>query len=650
MKKTAISLTVFLFSTLFLSINSYAQFESRGEKYNKEDADAFYKTGRYYDAVGLYELLINEDPDKLEYQFRAGICHLNLSQSPEKAILNFKWVFDEKPKTENVLYFLARAYALNYKFNLAIDTYKDALESSSTTSGKKLNIPLLIEQCENAMDLMKKPLSVNIVNMGELINSAGNEYGPGIGEDETILIFTYEGIKSTGGRQDNSYKESVNGNYSDDIYKTEFIKNSWTQSVSIDDSINTNLNEGAISITESATRLYLYKDTKDASGDIFESVKEGEVWSEPKSLSINSKYWEGHVAVSSVGDAIIFSSNRPGGFGGQDLYRATLQEDGTWGDAKNLGSMVNTPYNEDAPFFHADDTKLNFSSDGNASMGGYDIFEVTITDDSIFSVPENMGYPINTTSNDLFYCTSKKGNVYLSSARKGGYGQNDIYKIIYEGIVIEGTVVYDDESKTPMANLVVSIMNKAKTFNLIDTTDNEGKYRFSNLEADDYELFFIDAKDNGLLDNMVFLTDGQVTKMGKAQEALNINKEQSDAKGNYNMGLRIKPKSVDELSEGELKDKYGEQTADELYFVVQVAAIKNPKYFAPKNLESFGEIDHLVIDGLTRFTVGKLKNLNEANNLLEKVIAAGVDDAFVLMFINGKRTYLQDLIDDGTFK
>jgi tetratricopeptide (TPR) repeat protein len=650
MKKTVLSLIIFLFSSLFLSISSYAQFESRGEKYNKEDAEAFYNTGYYFDALPLYEILIAENPEKLEYQFKAGICHLNLSQSPEKAIISFKWIYDEKPKTENVLYFLARAYALNYKFELAIDTYKDALEASSTTSDKKLNIPLLIEQCENGIALMKKPLSVNIINMGELINSSGNEYSPSIDEEETILIFTYEGIKSEGGRQNDFGEESVNGNYADDIYKSEYIKNSWTQSVSLDDSLNTNLNEGSISITENGNKLYLYKDTKEFSGDIFESVKEGEVWSEPKRLSINSKYWEGHVSINSVGDEMIFSSDRPGGFGKQDLYSAKLQDDGTWGEIKNLGSMVNTSQNEDAPFFHSDDTKLNFSSDGNASMGGYDIFEVTITDDTIFSAPENMGYPINTSSNDLFYCTSKKGNVYLSSARKGGYGQNDIYKIIYEGIVMEGTVVYDDESKTPMSNLVVSIMNKAKTFTLTDTTDNQGKYRFSNLEPDDYELFFIDAKDNGLLDEMVFLTDGQVTKMGKAQKNLNINKEQSDGKGNYSMGLKIKPKSVDELSEDELEEKYGDQTAEELYFVIQVAALRNPKYFEGKNLETFGDVDRLVLDGLTRFTVGKLKNLKEANDLLHRVVAAGVDDAFVLMFKNGKRTYLQDLVDDGTFK
>lgn len=636
---------------LMFSSSLSAQYESRGGKYDKVDADNFFSVGNYYDAIPLYELLITQYPNKLDYQLKAGVCYLHLSSNPEKAIELIKGVYDNKPTTQNALYYLARAYAVNYKFDLAIEHYEKAQTSMVTSSNKKYKIPLLIQQSRNGIDLLEDSIEVEIKNLGGLINTSANEYSPSISVDESMLIFTYRGLKSVGGRQDKYYKAAVNGSYYEDIYKSEFIKDSWTQSMPLSDSINTKLNEGTILLTDGGAKLYMFKDTKMASGDIFVSDKENGEWSEPKGLSINSKYWEGHVAVNLKGNFMIFSSNRPGGFGGKDLYSAKLQEDGTWGEIKNLGKTINTKYNEDAPFFHPDGVVFNFSSEGHTSMGGYDIFEANMIGDSAFSEPENLGYPINTTSNDIFYCTSGKGNVFYSSARKGGFGQNDIYQIVNNGMTIKGIVTTNKETAVPISNMLVSILNKAKTFSLTDTTDGKGRYNFSNLPNDDYYLMVMDEGDDiGIFDS-IFVFKGQVTKMGKAQSEVKINDIETDEDGLFNVEVKRKTKELFEMSAKELKDKYGAQTADHLIFVVQVAALQNPKYFDGKDIASFGEVDKVVLeDGLTRFTIGKFKTLNEANIVLAQLKALGREDAFVLMLFNGKRTYLQDLVDSGTFK
>lgn len=648
-----LQLRLFLFTTLFaITINAFSQYDSRGADFDKVDANNFYDEGNYYDALPLYESLIAASPDKLDYQLKAGICYIHLSKSPEKAIILIQTVLEGKATTQNALFYLAKAYAINYKFDLAIETYEKAQSSMATSSDKKRRIPLLIQQCRNGLDLMEDSLAVEIVNMGGLINSSANEYSPSITSDETMLVFTYRGVKSEGDRQNKYNKPAENGNYYEDIYKSQFVKGSWTQSMPISDSINTKGNEAAISISGDGEKLYLFKDTKSNSGDIYVSEKTDDSWSEPKRLAINSKYWEGHAAVNSNGDFMLFSSNRVGGYGGQDLYSATLLENGKWGNIKNLGSTINTKYNEDAPFFQPDDSTFNFSSQGHTSMGGYDIFEAKMNADKTYSAPRNIGYPINTTSNDIFYSTSGKGNVYYSSARKGGFGQNDIYQIIDKGMTIKGKVLTKNEPIKPIRSLIVSITNKARTFNLSDTTDNEGRYQFSNMPSDDYSLSFLEEEEDVEAIDSVYVFEGQVTRMGKAQKGVKINDNATDESGKYHVEIAKERNMVDDMSTEEIEDKYGDQTAEELIFVVQVAALQNPNYFDGKDIKTYGEVENVVLeDGLTRFTIGKFKTLNEANDLLEKVKTNGErEDAFVLLFINGKRTYLQDLVDDGTFK
>ncbi|PCI93637.1 MAG: hypothetical protein COB15_16035 [Flavobacteriales bacterium] len=645
----------FFFIFLTTIGNLYSQFEPRGDKFNGIDAESFYDIGNYYDALPLYRLLMDQKPDRLAYKMRAGICYLHLNQNPEKAIEYIKNVYDIDPDIINIHYYLGRSYALNYEFKLALEQYDYALTNKNTEPSFIKDIPHLKEQCNNAIGLVKDSLSVEIINLGGPINTSANEYSPIINEEESVLIFTYRGEKSVGGRLNKYNKPKKNGSFNEDIYISNFNNNLWEEPTSISDSINSVLNEGGISISADGNKLFLYKDTKAASGDIYESIKEESEWSEPKRLGINSKYWEGHATVSTDGEKIIFSSNRPGGIGGKDLYSATLKKDGSWGNIKNLGSTINTIYDEDSPFLHADGEMFNFSSKGHSSMGGYDVFESKVIGDSAYSSPVNMGYPINTTSNDIFYRVLANENVYYSSARKGGYGQNDIYFINVTGINITGIAFLYKDPNSPIANLRVNITNKERTFNLADTTDNAGRYNFSKLKIDDEYILFIDEIDEAEIDDSIYVLEGEITKIGRPHIKTLVNNQKADDKGKYRLEIESKYQEetnpLEGLSEDEILEKYGDKKAPGLIYKVQVAALSNVNNFDAKSFKSLGEVEQIVLDdGLTRFMVGGSTTLKEATGLLDTAKSKGKSDAFIIVFVDGKRTYLEELVKNDVFE
>lgn len=753
MKQVFFHIVFILYMGFGLTPSVNGQYTPRGKEYNYLDAETFYKAGNYYDALPLYEILLKENPKVMEYQLKIGICHIHLTSSPEKAIEYIEGVYNSKPKTPDVLYYLGKAYALNYKFNLAIETFNKALTDKKTSSRIKKEIPHLIVQCNNAIKLVQDSLAVEIINLGAPINTPDDEYSPTINADETTLIFTYKGAKSVGKRQDEFNRREVNGSFYEDIYVAKKENGIWTEPTTIGDTINSELHEASISLTPDGQKLYVYKDTPKFSGDIFETKKEDGKWGQPEPLDINSEFWEGHAAVSPNGKTMIFSSERPGTIGYRDLYKAELQENGTWGNVSNLGPTINTPYNDDAPFIHSDGVTFNFSSEGHSSMGGYDIFESKMINDTTFSEPRNIGYPINTTSNDIFFYVSGAGNAYYASARKGGLGLSDIYIInvkdiisskpvlLVKGVVktngefakanitvrtesgndlgtyhsdvidgkyqfyvdlndyyvityeaegfpaqvisidatkfseyteiekninfndadvsINGWVLLKENPLQPINNLKVSLTNKDKSINKVDTTDAEGRYNFNNLPNDDYYLIFLNEEDEKMIEDSSYIIKGSVTMKDLPYTEASINGLPTDDDGNYRFEVKNRfygllssdTSKLNDMSVEDIMARYGDQKADGVVFKVQVAAYTNAQNYDAKHLNSLGNIDKVVLeDGITRFTLGSFSTLREGKKLEGKAKGLGQDDAFVIVFINGKRTYLEELINSGVFK
>jgi len=233
-------------------------------------------------------------------------------------------------------------------------------------------IGLYVDYCNNAMDLISKPVNVRIENIGPPINTSANEYAPVISSDEAVLIYTYRGPRSKGGLLNKFGMTDEKGTYYEDIFITYKVGDNWLDPESIGDNINTTAHDAPVALSPDGQKLFIYRDTyEEASGEIFVSELDSNLWTVPIRLgeNINSKKWDCSASLSPDGKTLYFSSTRDGTLGGRDIWRSRVMEDESWGPAQNLGPVINTPYDDDAAFIHADGKTLYFSSKGAQQYG-----------------------------------------------------------------------------------------------------------------------------------------------------------------------------------------------------------------------------------------------------------------------------------------
>jgi hypothetical protein len=396
----------------------------------EEDAETYFEERNFKKSFDLYEKLNALSKDNVFYKLRMGECALNLPNKKTKAIEILEEVKTNNPNEREVYYLLAKAYNANYQYDKAEENGKEyqvrAIGKASTAKGDRM-----VSNIGNAREITQKAVKVKLENIGEPINTAASEYVPVISADESVLIYTYSGPKSTGGLQDADLRKDPEGDYYEDIFIAKKKEGYWNQPESM--TINTKGHDASIGLSPDGQELYTYRSTRKDKGDIYLAKLVGDKWSEPKKLgkNINTEFWEGSCSISADGWFLYFSSERPGGSGGRDIYVSKKLETGEWGPAVNLGTNINTPYNDDAPFIHPDGITLFFSSEGHNSIGGYDIF-YSIKKDNDWITPINMGYPLNTTSDDAYYVINAKGDKgYFSSNRESAEakGENDLYSI-----------------------------------------------------------------------------------------------------------------------------------------------------------------------------------------------------------------------------
>ncbi len=390
-------------------------------------AEKYFKDSKYRQALPLYEKIIKSYGDTLYLKYKMGICALYQPDYYKKAYEYLKAVYEKKPDAQDIEFYLAKAAHLNLKFMEAMEYVMKYLEKPDAPYKKEAT--LLKSWILNARDLMDNPKAVQIKNIGAPINSEAIEYAPILTADESVIIFTYRGPKSTGGYIDYEYR--------DDIWiSTKMESGVWMPPQPISPLINTPNHESALALSPDGQTLYIYRYTEEDNGDIYVSHLTGNNWTAPEKLKgdVNTPTWEGSLTVSSDGKMIVFSSRRPGGFGGKDLYSAVLMPDSSWSMVTNLGAEINTEWDEDGPFLLPNGKVLIFSSNCEKSMGEMDIFQSEKDSSGNWSVPVNLGYPINTVAEDVFYFVSLRGKGYYSSALKEGYGNYDIYEV-FPGLI-----------------------------------------------------------------------------------------------------------------------------------------------------------------------------------------------------------------------
>jgi outer membrane protein OmpA-like peptidoglycan-associated protein len=352
-----------------------------------------------------------------------------------RAVNYFKRVYRQDPDFRfDIEYWIGKSYQYDLQFDNALyyyNKYKEKLAKKPGFQGKDRTDPTTldrsIKECETGKILMASPQSVSIVNIGKEINSEFDDFGPVLSEREDEIVFTSR-------RRDDNVNQNV---YEDnlpyeDIYRAKKSGSSWAYAVNMGGKINTLYHESSLAMSADGNTLFIYIDTN--GGDIFYCQRQSDgTWGEPIALPgiINSSFQEKSISISKDEKSLYFTSDRPGGLGGTDIYRASKDTKGQWSNVKNLGPRINTPLNDDGPFIGYDNITFYFSSQGHNGMGGYDIYKSTYDPQANdFSEPQNLGYPINTPDNEVYFITSADSKrAYYSSVREDGMGYTDIYVV-----------------------------------------------------------------------------------------------------------------------------------------------------------------------------------------------------------------------------
>lgn len=400
--------------------------------WDPSNANVNYKIGQ------LYLKTVSEKPMAVEYLERA-LPKVTRSYDPYDVMI--------KKCPENVYFLLGQAYHLTYRFDEALAMFdKFSKVANMNDAALASDLRRRMEMCKNAKVFVESPIKCNITNLGDSINTALPEYGAIITADESQLFFTSRRFNAITGGNDN---KAPDDSYYEDIWVSDRrADGTWGEARSLSTRINSWYNEAVVGLSADGQQLFLFKNDK--GGSIYYSRLEGDEWSYAYMLGtdagditdINTNAWEPSACLAPDGSVLYFVSDRPGGYGGRDIYKCVKLPNGRWSKATNLGPTINTPYDEDAPFMHPDGVTMFFSSNGHKTMGGFDIF-FSVKGDSGWFPPQSMGYPINTTDDDIFYVMSTDGKrAYFSSVRPEGRGDKDIYMVtLPQRVVIPVTLM-----------------------------------------------------------------------------------------------------------------------------------------------------------------------------------------------------------------
>lgn len=424
---------------LLIATPGIGQKLTRYQKNLMYEADIYFMQGDYYYAALLYNELLETNHKNDELAGRLGICYYNLPTYKHEATKHLEYAA-ANGHTE-AIYYLALQKLEEYKF-FDVLALIERYEKKADRKKSYLEIEKLKSTANTAAFMVQTPIAVTIKNLGEEVNSSLHDYAPVWDTEGGVLYFTSRRRFDTNSEKD--YTEQ----YDENIYEVDL---NFTKLVAkaAPEPLNTRRNDAAVAISFDGKSMILYRSGKEGfSGDLYISKKDGYAWTEPIKLDaeINSKHQEASACFGNKeGTVIYFSSDRPGGYGGKDLYKVIQLPDGSWSKAQNLGEEINTSFDEDGPFI-ARDGSLYFSSKGHNGMGGYDIFCAAPDSYGGFKRPVNVGYPINTPSDDVFFITDPTGRTaYFSSDRAGGFGLQDIYEVVFDDA---NTVIYRGELTT----------------------------------------------------------------------------------------------------------------------------------------------------------------------------------------------------------
>ncbi len=407
----------------------------------KKTAGDLYKDGNYKGAIDPYTKLVNYDPENVDFNYYLGMSYLNSNSDKSQAIQYFVKAADKKDAPKDVYYQMGRSLLVAGLFDEAIEAFEKYKEVNKGQVNAKYNLDQHIEYCYNGKEYAKKPLEVKFKNPGKILNSKWADYAPVSMAVDTVVFFTSSRQGNTGGIVDGM------GDIIPDIYFSSRVDTSWTKAKNVGINVNSELYEISSGMTSNGDKLLIYKESGEASGDIYLSTMKGKSWQKSELIdpSMETKTPETGACMSNDGKTIYFAADMKGTLGGKDIFMITMDENKKWSAPVNLGPTVNTQFNEDNPTLWHDGKTLFFASQGHTSMGGYDIFMTSRPDPSSdWAAPYNIGYPLNTYDDDLYFTLAANGRTgYVSAVKPKGLGDLDIWHFtLTEPLVKNAGILY----------------------------------------------------------------------------------------------------------------------------------------------------------------------------------------------------------------
>lgn len=452
---------------------------------------------------------LEKDPRFVEAWILLGDVCIAIDEK-EQGILAYKKSIPLAPKFSFPMYYrLALAEHSIGEYSDALKHIKKYMSSKSISAKYREKAATLRKSCEFSISAMNNPVAFDPINLGENINSDADEYLPALTVDGSTLIFTRSKIEQ--------------GYRNEDFYLSYHNTDSWEPSENIGEPINTEQNEGAQCITADGKTIYFTACSRiDTYGrcDIYESQFINEKWTKPVNLGpqVNSESWESQPAISSDGRQLFFVSNRTGGFGKKDIWVSYKNAKGKWTQAQNLGKEINTPKDDISPFLHWDNQTLYFSSKGYVGMGGFDIYMSRLNLQGVWSKVKNIGYPINSPSDENSLIVAKDGRTayFASSYFNNGRSDLDLYTFdlpdesrAIEVAYVQGNIIDSDSKKCLQALIELVDLESGRNYKS-SQSDINGDYMFCLPSNAQYALTV--SKENYLFysENILFNQQGSI--------------------------------------------------------------------------------------------------------------------------------------------
>jgi tetratricopeptide (TPR) repeat protein len=540
MPKYIIMKNITFFCLLLISTLSFAQLsnddinkliQNGSEQQLLVESSRLMQEDMFYQAEMVVDKLLTIKPESSNYNYRKGFLLLELKKDYSDAILYFNKAIlkidanydaygaSEKSAPPDAYFHLATCYHLDENIENAKIFYNKFIATSRSGSELVQVSELRLIQCENAIQAMANKVDVQLKNVGNKINNEFPNYSPVISLDGSALYFTskkpWENGESENSRDPFKYQ------YPEDVYVSYLSKDSiWMDPKRLDFCLP-HRNEATCAVSTDERKLYLYQDST-GNGDIYYTDFYASKFSEIKKLpssKINTEYWESHCMVSHDRSRMFFTSNRPGGMGGTDIYMSLRNADSSWSNPVNLGPRVNTIHDEDAPFVSVDNGMLYFSSNGEKSIGGFDIMVCDLLENGTWSESRNLGYPFNSTNDDIYYTTTLDGlRGYMTSWRENGFGEKDIYEVknnflgVKSIAVFKGTIKTLDNSPLPEdfavnIKLTCDDCEEADKNRVIFPRLRDGMFMTGLKPCKTYTIAYYNASDNLVMYEETFTTE-----------------------------------------------------------------------------------------------------------------------------------------------